>query len=515
MKGFKKLLTGILAATMIMGASITAFAAEANTASITIKNEDNGNTGAIAEIDYTYYQFLKADILSLANDPQSEDGATQTGTAAYYVDNATLAGYLENAKDANGNALFKVTGSSTETRWNVEATDAGKNNAEAIVAALENIIATHDAETIKNAGIKKGTFSNKVGDTVNASATVGGLEPGYYLVLSSLGTKAALQTLGNVEINEKNTYPTVVKEKTTTPIAYSMLGLGSTLSYKIEVAIPANAAKEDIKVVDTATNGLTLELETGKIAVTGAEGLTSLSWTKTEKAGTVGEKAATVYETVIPAAVVEANRGKTVTLAYNAVINENAVVYEAEKNTAHIEYGTYSSAETNPVEVKTLGFKIFKYTLNGTERVAIAGAKFKLYDKNNNEIKVVKVADGHYRVATAAEIEAKQAVEIEVIAEGEQKGYASVDGLEFDTYYLEETVAPTGYNKLTEKQAVIIDSEKNATVENIKVADVLNNSGSVLPSTGGVGTTIFYIIGGILIIAGVAYFLVRRKADAE
>ena len=88
-------------------------------------------------------------------------------------------------------------------------------------------------------------------------------------------------------------------------------------------------------------------------------------------------------------------------------------------------------------------------------------------------------------------------------------GTLHVEGVDSVTYYLEETDAPVGYNRLTERVAVTVSADNSVIV------DVPNSSGAVLPSTGGIGTTIFYIIGGLLIVAAVVFFVVRRKADAE
>ena len=92
----------------------------------------------------------------------------------------------------------------------------------------------------------------------------------------------------------------------------------------------------------------------------------------------------------------------------------------------------------------------------------------------------------------------------------DENGEAVVVGLTGTTYYLQEEVAPAGYSLLPAREAVTID-----TTTALKEVTIVNKTGVTLPSTGGIGTTIFYIVGGILIVAGVAYFILRRKADAE
>ena len=196
MKGFKKLLTGILAATMIMGASITAFASES--ASITITNENN-NSGEVKEITYTYYQILKADIKSVTN-----DGANQSGTAAYYVENATLADMLEKT------GLFTVAESKLESRFNVTAKE-GVTGAQ-IVEAL-------NTQAFKDAAISTGEFKNtengavadslgynehfdKVSDLVMALS---------FLVVASFGVVGMIQ---------------LVRTKSIAKVSRTILGLG-------------------------------------------------------------------------------------------------------------------------------------------------------------------------------------------------------------------------------------------------------------------------------------------------
>ena len=475
MKGIKKLLTGILAATLVMGASITAFATEADTttttsASITITNENN-NTGDAATITYTYYQILKADVLAVTN-----DGATQEEKAAYYVKSETLADLLEETN------LFTVTQSSTEERWNVELKDS-TTSASDIVAAL-------NTDAFKKAASATNTFTT--GE--NGKATSGNIEPGYYLILSSLGTTAAVQTLGDVTINEKNTYPTVTKEEDKDTAQM----FDTIVTYTVTVAIPSSVASKDIVVYDTATDGLTLGNEV--TATVNGKKIAAYTWTLSSTDETTGPN---TYSLTIPKDTVTYYAGSSIVLTYTAVVNENAKVLKPEENTAYIEYDNYTSAKTEPAKVVTLGFNIVK--VDGNDDEALTGAEFTLWDSSTDGNQIALVYDEKakaYRVAKDGESGVNVVVD--------ENGKATIIGLDATTYYLQEEVAPTGYNKLTARQEVVISSTtalEDATVQNF--------SGSVLPSTGGIGTTIFYIVGGILIVAGVAYFMLRRKSQAE
>ena len=138
------------------------------------------------------------------------------------------------------------------------------------------------------------------------------------------------------------------------------------------------------------------------------------------------------------------------------------------------------------------------------------GAKFRLYDSktDGNEIPVVKISDGVYRLAKAGET----GVEMETF-----NGQIEVRGLDANTtYWLQETKAPDGYNKLPDRVEVKIEgSNLNATVENGAWANggvhVVNKTGSLLPSTGGMGTTLFYIGGGALVVLAIVLLVIKKR----
>ena len=491
MKGIKKLLTGILAATMIMGASMTAFAAEdtqapaQNKVSITIENELKEGADGVKKITYNYYQFMEAEVISL-----EQNGTEQSGTAVYYVEDETLANALVATK------LFTSTKAASKDRWYIAAVEG---------VTADNIVEALNTDEMKGLAIATGNFTSD--DSKKATAT--GLNPGYYLVISSLGTKAALQTLENVTIKEKNEDTTVTKTENKDVDAM----FDNEIEYTITIKVPEAPAKKDIKVVDTATAGLTLGETVSAKAVKEGEAdvdLGSYSWSAGKETSKDNKKAFE-YELSIPAEKVVASAGKSIVLTYKAEVNEKAVVYVSEQNTAYIVYDNNKSAETVPVKVKTLGIQIIKFTKNGDEEKRLTGAEFTLWDaeKNGNKIAHVKetLADGKegYRLAK----EGEKAVDRIVV---DENGEAYVAGLDNDApYYLQEEKAPEGYTMLKDRKEVIMDK----TLSAYQPVKVENKSGLVLPSTGGIGTTIFYIIGGLLIVAAVAFFVVRRKADAE
>ena len=147
----------------------------------------------------------------------------------------------------------------------------------------------------------------------------------------------------------------------------------------------------------------------------------------------------------------------------------------------------------------------------------LAGAKFKLYkDSAENESNVIKVtgSEGKYVVDPTS-----NTTEFESVDSIDDKGYnLHVNGLDAGTYYLVETKAPAGYNKLTDPIKVTItktgDTEwtisKGDEVETDKIIDVENSTGSILPSTGGMGTIAFTVVAALLVL-GVAVSFIRDK----
>ena len=473
MKKTNKVLAVLLVALMTFAISgMTAFAA-----SITIKN--NSDKTQTDTTDYTWYKILNADIKTKTAVKEA-DGTLNgdPGQVAYYVTTQAQADAIE------GTNLFTVTkAQSSDECWYVDLKSAG-TTAEQIATAFDGIKNTKDNDG--NNVFTRGSFAMS-----GTTATASDLDAGYYLVTSGLGTKLVVQTLSDVTIKEKNEYPSLTKA--VTPATAS---IGQDVTYTVTVTIPATAAEKDIKIVDVLDRALTRK---NAVTVAGATGLTSLTFAGD---GTV----------TIPAASVKANAGKTITLTYNATVNDNAAINTELTNTAHLVYGKYTSTDVT-ASVKTHGFTVKKIdgaSVNSdtteSEKLAmeaIDGAQFSLWTEatGGTQIYVKKNANGVYRVDTS------KTTGSEAIA----AGTATIEGLATGTYYLQEEVAPTGYNKLAARVAVTVGEQSSA--EGADVA-VVNNAGVELPATGGLGTTLFTTFGLFAILAA-GVFLVTNKRIAK
>ena len=425
----KKILSVLLVALMALAFSgLTAFAA-----SITVEKPETDGTDAT---QYTYYQILKASI--------SEDGEK----VAYYVEDEAQATALE------GTGVFTVT--KVVGAWTVELVE-GKTG-EDIAAALDGIKDNFTASAPFKAGEKQD------------------VAPGYYLVTSSLGTKVVVKTFKDEKINEKNEFPAITKS-----VDPKTAAIGDTVTFTVEVTIPATASAKDIVITDTADAGLTLDTV---VTVAGAEGFTST----TIASGKI----------TIPGETVAKNAGKKVTLTYTATVNADIITdataaVNSAKNTVVLKYADFTSKEATAT-VSTYAVKV-KKTDGETE---LTGAEFTLWDaaQGGNQIFVAKQSDGVYYVATE---------ENDTVIEA---GTATIVGLDAKAYYLQEEVAPTGYNKLAARQAA------NVSIEDIAEVEVINKAGVELPETGAFGTTMFYVV-GVLAILGAGVFMVTNKRIAK
>ena len=323
--------------------------------------------------------------------------------------------------------------------------------------------------------LKEGTNTGKISN----------LKLCYYLVDSSLGTLCSLNsTAKDVTINEKNAEPSI--EKTATTPVEGTAKIGDKVDYKIVVNVAAGYQK--YVVTDKMTAGLTFNNDI-TIKYYDAEGneVTGLTGAATNTT------ASTNYTFKIDFSNVNLANVAKIEITYSATINENAVDNNrSQSNEAKLSFGNNSNTTSSTKTITTYEALFSKVSNKKIDdkNIELDGAEFKLYDAltGGNEIKVVKVSEGVYRVAIAEEIENNEVVEFIV------GGKVTIKGLAKDTsYYLEETKAPDGYTKLAKRHEI-----KAGTNE---VSMVVNTSGVVLPSTGGIGTTLFVLVGTIMVLS--------------
>ena len=472
MKQVKKLASVLLALVMALALTATAFA-EGETGSITIKDAVVGQT-------YTIYQILDLESYNASANAYAYKATTAWNT---FINRDDIKGtYVE--VDAQGYVTWK---------------------GDADAAAFAKLAQKY---------AKDNSITNQ-GSVTATSTTVSftGLDLGYYLVDTTLGTLCSLDTTNpNVTMEEKNEVPTNVKtveeDSTGNYGQKNDADIGQTVNFKS--TITAQAGAENYVFHDTMSAGLTY---------TGVTGITLNGTTVDASNYTVVTEGLTdgcTFEVRFTQAFCDTLKANDqIVISYTATLNENAVIAgEGNPNTSKVSYGDSSNTKYTPdsqTKTYTWDVDVFKYTMSGETETALAGATFTL-SKNadgSNPIALVSKGNNVYRVAKTGETDT--VTEITTDATGK----FTIKGLDADTYYLTETAAPAGYNKLAGPVTIVIGENGvvNGTTEAPQGVDevkVLNQSGAELPSTGGIGTTIFYVLGGVLVV-GAAVLLVTKK----
>ena len=321
-----------------------------------------------------------------------------------------------------------------------------------------------------------------------------GLPLGYYLVDTTTGSLLNLTTTNpNAVIEEKNTVtPKVdkdVKEDSTGDYGKTNdATIGDTIDFKATITTGAGYTKYVLR--DTMSAGLTFNANSVKVKA-GDTTVDASNYTVTPN-----KDGYTFIVEFKDSYIVTLPKNTKIEVYYTATLNENAVV-EGNGNPNELDLAYGENKTTDKVKTTTYTYKFNIIKKDGETKTKLEGATFKLFDKNNNIIYVELIENNVYRVTTE-----KNDVLINA-------GEATIEGLDADTYYLEEVTAPTGYNKLTSKVEVIISKVGSNNTFSRFTAEVLNYTGSQLPETGGIGTTLFLTLGSILVI-GFGLLLVTK-----
>lgn len=471
------------------------------------------------------------------------------------------------AEDVNGaQVLSNVKWGSGITSYNGTAVTAGTVVDEAVL----NSIAGGDARDVAS----KCTLSDtKACDDVTSAgetAKITGLADGYYIVkdVTDLSSKDdansayIVQVAGDTTVAIKNAKPTVDKQvldETGDAEDGANEGWGESadhaineqFQFKLTATVPKN---DDLKAYksyqlqfeDSMSAGVTFEDIKSVIVKSGnaEKALTAADYTETatatdDKAGLSWTLKIDDLKTKLPENVVLGENEIQVEVVYNAHLNENAVVSKTSNdkieakdinnNKVDLVYsnnpdstgkGDKDTGKTpeDYVYVFTYGVDNTKYKNAVDEKNALKDAGFKLYDEaGTTEIKLAydDTKKVYYPTTAGTGAEMKSAAD----------GKFNIIGLDAGKYVLKETSTPAGYNTCAPINIVISAAHEENTDSSVKLDltgstnmtnAVINKSGSSLPSTGGIGTTIFYVAGGVLVVgAGVLLITKKRAKDAQ
>lgn len=472
MRHLKQFLGAVVAALMVFAMTVTpAFAAHgtnSNSGSITIDNAEDGHT-------YSAYQVLVLESYNTDANAYSYKAANGWGdwlkTQTKYV-NVDADGYVTWVQNADAAAFAKA----------------------ALAHAEANKIAPTATQTAASRTV---TFSN--------------LNLGYYLVDTTLGTLCSLDTtVPNATMHEKNEVPSQEKEvqedsdgswgdKNTAEI-------GDTVNFRTTIQVKPGA--ESYVLHDVMTEGLTLDPDSVTVANLNKG---------TDYTVATGTADGCTFEVTFSQTYLDSVTADTkLTVTYNAVLNEDAKIYtDAETNKTWLDYGDDTNTKsTPPSETKTYTFKVDVVKTDEDNKV-LDGAQFKLYDAKTggNEIALVQESAGVYRLAKDDETGVGYITTVD--------GQLEIKGFDANTnYYLEETKAPDGYHKLPARVEIAVrEANLEASVSNDTWQSggvhIVNKTGDLLPGTGGMGTTIFYVVGGAIVIAAAATLVYRKHAESN
>lgn len=487
----KKLFAVLVALTLVLSMGTIALAADGDTpvtGSITITN-------ASKDAKYDLYRIF--DLVSYDADK---------GTYSYKLS--------ENWKDFT-NAAF-VVNENGYIKWVVDDTD----NGDAVNAFVKDALAY--AQNPDN-NISADAYDTA---TADGALAINNLPLGYYLIDTSLGTLCSITTTNpDAEITEKNQKPDIekfVQEDSESANNTNDNGWGKvndadidqTVYYKSIVTVGEGATNYIMH--DTMTEGLTFNND---VVVKLADGtvVDADDYTVAYPATDSHTFDVEFEDSFIAGLTV----GSTFTVYYTATLNESAIIVEeGNDNEVYLTYGEQSQFSSDVDRTRTFTWKVdvLKYTMDGENKINLPNAQFQLLDAEKNVIKLTKVADTDGVPTYMVDVNGS---EDPIVTD--DKGKFEIVGLDEGVYYLHETEAPAGYNKLAADLTVTITSTH--TDESLSAAyeindedpatiEVENKTGSLLPETGGIGTTIFYVVGGLL-MAAAFILLVSKKRMAS
>ena len=479
MKRTRKLASLLLALVMVFALATTAFATDpgttTTTGTITVDNPVAGRT-------YTAYK-----IFDVVYDAAKEH-------YSYTIDRSS-AWFNTVQNYTNGLTLTQVGDTTAYV-----VTTTGAFSAPAFAEALKTALDA-DATTFTGKELTKSGTPEKASATVN--------ELGYYFVSSNTGALCNLTTTNpDVTIHDKNDMPF---EKTADQ---TDVEVGQTVNYTVTGKVPdyTGFTSYTYKVADTMSDGLTFNQNSIKVMVGGEEKTTDCTIEKN-----VGDNANS-FTVTIPVLDKQYTIGAEIKVTYSAVVNKNAIAV-VSKNEAKLIYSndptTGTTDESEPVIVNVYSSKIVidKFE-SGSKTTKLPNAKFVLY---REETSGDTISTKYYKWDdTANKVEWVTDMTAATVMTTNDQGEATFGGLADGIYHLVETEAPAGYNPLTEPVPVTVEGSSTNTTKLSVTAEVENKTGTTLPSTGGMGTTVFYVLGAVLVLGAVVLLVTKKRmSDAN
>ena len=376
------------------------------------------------------------------------------------------------------------------------------------------VTTTSDFSPAAFADALKAAVNGKAGKTLavaDGKATARDLDLGYYFVTSTNGALCNLTTTDpEVTIRDKNDMPF---EKKVNNADVANVDVGKTVTFTITGKVPdyTGFGTYTYKIADKMSDGLTFDQSSVSVKVDGTQ-------VETDKYTlTVGSNTDTYTFELSINNVKDFQIGKDIEVTYKATVNEKAIAVLSENKAELIYSNDPTSDGTGVIKPPVVKVYTSKIVINkfetGNDNKKLPGAKFVLYKEET--IEGNKTITYYQWDATNKKVEwVNKQVDATEVTTGEH-GEASFDGLANGTYHLVETKAPAGYNQLTAPVTITVNGGTTEAALTV-TENVANQAGAVLPSTGGMGTTIFYVLGAVLVVgAGVLLVTKKRMSQGE
>lgn len=520
MKQTRKLLSLLLALAMVCALAATAFAA-----TVTVPSD-----GILKDHTFTAYQiFSGREESGILSDVQWGSGINAGGFLAALKADSTYGNLFTNCTEA---------------------------------AAVADVLSANNTNTALANAVAKLAYANKTGTGTALTSGENTLADGYYLIVdttANVGEGGAynaslLQVVGNINITVKTDAPTVEKkvQEGGADKDAADYNIGDAVPFRLIGSVPDMSRYDTYKYIfhDTLSTGLTLNEDSIKVYVasdeTGTDKAEITGWTKA-----VNGQSFTVSFADLKT-VNGVSQGKYIIVEYTATLNQSAVIgLPGNSNKVYLEYSnkpdqsgsgdTDNAGKTPEDEVLVFTYELDTTKVDGSNtKTKLQDAKFVLLNSDGN--KVAKITNGKFdgwQNLPSAGADGKIAAEswpTDSVLTSNENGLFTVTGLDAGTYKLREIVAPAGYNLLKSDITVEItatigaNADGKTTLTNLAVtADgtagtgdvnsgivgitVANNKGATLPETGGIGTTIFYTVGGILVLVAVVLLVTKKRMN--
>lgn len=458
MKKMRKIFAVLLTLAMVLGMSMTTFAATKDIATITVDNADNATL--------TYAQVIKADQSTKTGWNFVNDNVAQTYINAFSV------------KDAQAAIEAMIPAA------NVDANKLGA--AQANAANYVTFEPMTNPQTVNAAGVYL-VKATEAGYTYNLMSAYIGF--GEVTITGEEGDVTyEYPSLVDAKLTAKKTPINVEKEAVDTD---NVVATGDILTYKVKTNVPF-IAPTDIDKTFWAYDELTGAEYTKEATITlGGEDITAaypITWETTkfsvDLSGMINDA--------------NSNAGKEVVITYKVKVTSENDVITNKATAGHKGTSDFGSKKINVYQGN------ITLTKTGENNVKLANAGFEVRkgSKESRALRFTRLEDGVYKYDPNGTV-----TEVFTKADGTVK----VQGLDVGKYYFKETTAPKGYSVNQNQSTATLNVEDKASAVLTATTSMTDTKLSALPSTGGIGTTIFTIAGCVIMIAAAGLFFASRK----